>query len=224
MDFLTSRFTGTGLSRRQFGVVVGGGAFLALAGGSCGIIAKSPQNLTTGVATSFGSLTVVRAGRLARLDAQGRSAFTSLAAAAPRVLARTGPNGAAGTRRVTSTEPLRSGGGSGSGHGHGHDGGAPGDPDGPEPVNLTWADVVLVDVELHNDGQRPALFSPGQLRLKLASSATTVTPQDSDRAPGPIAPHSSEHILISYLAPRDVPDLALEFSDEQQDRSLALPP
>ena len=90
-------------------------------------------------------------------------------------------------------------------------------------MNLTWADVVLLEVKLENDGPRPVLFSPGQLRLKLSSSSTTITPQDSDRAPGPLAPHGSEHILISYLAPRNSPDLELEYSDEQRDRILPFP-
>lgn len=109
---------------------------------------------------------------------------------------------------------------------HGHDEGSLGDPAGPEPLNLTWADIVVLEVQLQNAGAEPVLFSPGQLRLKLSPSAVTVTPQDSDRSPGPIAPRSSEHLLISYLAPRDSPELELDYSDEQQDRTyqLALPP
>ncbi|MDQ0821661.1 hypothetical protein QFZ69_002540 [Arthrobacter sp. V1I7] len=215
MHSRTSQFTDRGLSRRQFGLVLGGGAFLLLAGGTYGVVARSPQHTTPGVATAFGSLTVVRAGRLARLDAQGRTAFKSLAAAASHITEGTGPGSGTQFRRVSTREDL-------GGAGHGHDAETFEDPAGPEPVNLTWADVVLLEVQLQNAGPQPVLFSPGQLRLKLRSPATTITPQDSDRAPGPLAPHGTEHILISYLAPRDSLDLELEYSDEHQDRTLPL--
>jgi hypothetical protein len=213
MNSQTSTFTAQGLSRRQFGLVVGGGAFLLLAGGTYGVIGRSPLNAETGVTTAFGSLAVVRAGRLARLDAQGRTAFKSLAAAASHITDGTGAGAGTPFRRVSSKEDLGT---------HGHDGGTFQDPARPEPVNLTWADVVVLEVKLQNAGPQPVLFSPGQLRLKLSSSATTITLQDSDRAPGPIAPHAEEHILISYLVPRDSADLELEYSDEQRDRTLPL--
>ncbi|WP_461174847.1 hypothetical protein M1D93_09515 [Arthrobacter sp. Z1-9] len=163
-------------------------------------------------------MAIVRAGRLARLDAQGQPAFKTLAAAASHITAGRGIGSSTQIRRVSAREELPR-------DGHGHDDGALGDPVRPEPVNLTWADVVLLEVQLHNAGDTPVLFSPGQLRLELASSATSVTPRDSDRDPGPIAARATEHVLISYLAPRDSPELALEYSDEQQDRTyrLALP-
>jgi hypothetical protein len=210
-------FTSRSLSRRQFGLVLSGGAFLLLAGGTYGIAGRSRENTTTSVATAFGSLAIVRAGRLARLDAQGQPAFKTLAAAASHMKAG-GAGGGMRIRRVsTTTQP--------SPDVHGHDDGTLGGAAGPEPLNLTWADVVLLEVQLQNAGAVPVLFSPGQLRLKLGSSVVTVTPRDSDRDPGPIAPHSSEHLLISYLAPRESPELALDYSDEQQDRTyrLALP-
>jgi hypothetical protein len=163
-------------------------------------------------------LAIVRAGRLARLGAQGQPAFKTLAAAASHLNAGAGTGGGVRIRRVSTTEQP-------SPDVHGHDDGMLGDAAGPEPLNLTWADVVLLEVQLQNAGAVPVLFSPGQLRLKLGSSAVTVTPRDSDRNPGPIAPHSSEHLLISYLAPRDSPELELDYSDDQQDRTyrLALP-
>lgn len=91
--------------------------------------------------------------------------------------------------------------------------------------NLTWGDVVVLDVELHNTGPEPLLFSPGQLRLRLMPAHTTITPQDSDRSPGVLRANSKERVLISYLAPHDLTDLELEFSDEQKDQvvQLALP-
>ena len=216
MDSHISLSTDRGLSRRQLGLVLSGGALLLLAGGTYGVAGRSPMNTTSSVATGFGSLTVVRAGRLARLDAQGRTAFKTLAAAASHITAGGGVRGDTQIRRVSTT-------GERGVDGHGHDGEPLADPAWPEPVNLTWADVVLLEVQLQNAGDRPVLFSPGQLRLMLSPSATTITPLDSDRGPGAIAPHASEHILISYLAPRDVAELELDFSDEQQDRNYRLP-
>ena len=219
MNSHRSPFTDRGLSRRQFGLVLSGGAFLLLAGGAYGVVGRSPQYATTSVATAFGALTIIRAGRLARLDARGQPAFKTLAAAASSIDAGRGLAGDTQLRRVSTTEELGIG-------GHGHNDGALEDPAWPEPVNRTWPDVVLLEVQIQNTGALPVLFSPGQLRLKLSSSATTITLQDSDRDPGPIAPRASEHILISYLAPRDSPELELDYSDEQQDRTyrLALPP
>jgi hypothetical protein len=215
MNSLANQFTHRGLNRRQFGLVLGGGAFLLLAGGSYGVAGRSPETLTTSVATVFGSLAIVRAGRLARLDAQGQPAFRTLAAAASHMNAGRGTGRSMQVRRTSTTGefPL---------DGHGHDDGTLGGPAGPEPVNLTWSDVVLVEVELRNAGPVPVLFSPGQLRLKLNASGTTITPRDSDRNPGPIAPHASEHILISYLAPRGASELELDYSDEQRDLAYAL--
>ncbi|MFF1254190.1 hypothetical protein ACFVYC_17080 [Pseudarthrobacter sp. NPDC058329] len=213
-----SHFTNRGLSRRQFGVVLSGGAFLLLAGGTYGVTGRSPQSTVTSVATAFGSLAIVRAGRLSRLNAQGKPAFKTLAAAASYIESGGGLGGGSQIRRVSSTDGL-------DGDAHGHDGGSLGDP-APEPLNLTWGDVVLLQVQIQNTGPAPVLFSPGQLRLKLSPSAMTITPRDSDRDPGPIAPHASEEMLISYLAPRDSQELELNYSDGQQDRTyrLALPP
>ncbi len=218
MNSQSSHFSSRSLSRRQFGLVLSGGAFLLLAGGTYGIAGRSREDTTTSVATAFGSLAIVRAGRLARLDAQGQPAFRTLAAAASQMKAGRGAGDSMQIRRVSTTTQPSPG-------VHGHDEGTLGDTAGPEPLNLTWADVVLLEVQLQNAWAVPVLFSPGQLRLKLGSSAVTVTPRDSDRDPGPMAPHSSEQLLISYLAPRDSPELALDYSDEQQDRTygLALP-
>ncbi|MDQ0871078.1 hypothetical protein QFZ70_003551 [Arthrobacter sp. V1I9] len=202
-----NRIPDRGLSRCQFGLVLSGGAFLLLAGGTYGVAGRSPQKMTTSVTTAFGSLAIVRAGRLARLNPQGQTAFKTLAAAASSINAGRGIGGDTQIRRVSTTEKS-------SPDDHGHDNRTLPDPAWPEPVNLTWADVVLLEVQLQNSGAVPVLFSPGQLRLKLGSTAVTVTHRDSDRTPGPVAPHTSEHLLISYLAPRDSPKLGL--SDEQQ--------
>ncbi|WP_306922907.1 hypothetical protein [Arthrobacter globiformis] len=158
-------------------------------------------------------MSVIRADRVARLDAAGRTAASNLVAGASQTTA-----GDAGLARAA-------GGTAGTG-GHGH-GGALLDQGGwPQPANLTWGDVVVVEVEVHNGGPQPVLFSPGELRLRLAPSGTTVTAQDSDRSLGVVEPQTTEHMLISSLAPRDSGGLELEHSDSQRDQPvrLALPP
>jgi hypothetical protein len=201
-----------GLSRRQFGLVLAGAAVLVVAQGAYGIVSKSPASEATHVATVFGSISVVRAGRLARLDAQGKPAFRGLAAAAS-IIERGG-----GSLPVEVAVPA-------GGHDHFHDGGAapvPGAPGSSEPVNLTWPDVVLLEVRIQNDGPEPVLFSPGQLRLRLAGTTTTITPQDSDRTTGSVAGGAAESLHVSYLAPRTGIKLRLDFTDVQHDRRLTL--
>ena len=219
MDSHNNQTSDRSLSRRQFGMVLGGSAFLLLAGSAYGVVGRNPENATTSAATAFGSVTIVRAGRLARLDALGRPAFKTLAAAASYIDAGSGRGSRSEIRRVSSIADLDVG-------GHGHDGEALGRPEWPEPVNRTWADVVLLEVQLNNASAAPVLFSPGQLRLRLSPSATTITPRDSDRAPGPLAPRGSESVLISYLAPHDSQELEIDYSDRQEDKAcrLALPP
>ena len=70
------------------------------------------------------------------------------------------------------------------------------------------------------------LFSPGQLRLRLLPSGTTVTPQDFDRGLGSVGPGAAEHLWISYLAPHDAVAMELEYSEPEHDGSaiLSLPP
>jgi Domain of unknown function (DUF4352) len=212
------------LSRRQFGLIVGGGAVLLVAGGTYGVVSRSSPHPAARMETAFGSLSVTRAGRLSRLDAQGHLAFRSVAAAAAHL---SGPGASAGSaagtlQRTASLATAVT-------DSHGHDGGAPAEAGWPQPVNLTWGDVVLVEVELSNSGPEPVLFSPGQLRLKLPSSgttATTVTPQDADRTTGTIPPGSIHHHWISYLAPSGSTGMELEYTDPWQDRTqgLSLPP
>lgn len=207
------------LSRRQFALVVGGGAALLVAGGTYGVIARSSSGDSPGLSTAFGALSIVNAGRLARLDAQGRPATKSLAAAASKV---TGLGAVANLSSASRRRP--------SGQGvslavHTHDGGVIPDSGWPQPANFTWGDVVLLEVALRNNRSEPVLFAPGQLRLKLVPSGITVTPQDFNRGPGAIGAGATEHLWISYLAPHDSLDMELEYSESEQDgtMNLALP-
>jgi hypothetical protein len=209
------------LSRRQFALLVGGGAVLLTAGGMYGAVSRSGPESGAKQDTAFGSLSVTRAGRLARLDAQGRPAYRTVEAAAA---ALTGPAALAAYQGGTPREVQAVGAGSGAGaDSHDHDGDIPVNPASPQPVNLTWAEVVLVEVELHNSTSEPVLFSPGQLRLRLAPSSTTVTPQGYGQSAGTLAPGATEHHWISYLAPSGSSRLELEYTDPVQDRVVMLP-
>lgn len=219
-------FPGPVLSRRQFGLVVGGGAFLLIAGGAYGAVSRSGPPAAPPTDTGFGSLSVTRAGRLARLDAQGHPAFISVHAAAAELTGGTalaaGSVGAVAGSYRRAARPASVSAGPDTG-GHGHGGGTPPAPGWPQPVNQTWGDVVLVEVELNNSRPEPVLFSPGQLRLRLAPAATTVTPQDAGRGPGTVAPGATEHYWISYLAPPGSTGMELEFTDPWEDRTLGIP-
>jgi hypothetical protein len=209
------------LSRRQFALLVGGGAVLLTAGGMYGAVSRSGPESGAKQDTAFGSLSVTRAGRLARLDAEGRPAYRTVEAAAA---ALTGPAALAAYSGGTPREVQAVGAGSGAGaDSHGHDADIPVNPASPQPVNLTWAEVVLVEVELHNSTSEPVLFSPGQLRLRLAPSSTTVTPQGYGQSAGTLAPGATEHHWISYLAPSGSSRLELEYTDPVQDRVVMLP-
>jgi hypothetical protein len=205
------------LSRRQFALLVGGGAVLLTAGGMYGAVSRSGPESGAKQDTAFGSLSVTRAGRLARLDAEGRPAYRTVEAAAA---ALTGPAALAAYSGGTPREVQAVGAGADS---HGHDADIPVNPASPQPVNLTWAEVVLVEVELHNSTSEPVLFSPGQLRLRLAPSSTTVTPQGYGQSAGTLAPGATEHHWISYLAPSGSSRLELEYTDPVQDRVVMLP-
>lgn len=197
-------------SRRQFGTAVGGGVILLAAGGSYGVLSQSQHTGGTSVGTTFGTVSIIRAKRFSRLDAQGRIAASSPLTNASR-------SGGWGTD--VSYRPKASAVGISAGHGHGD---APQGQAWPQPVNLTWGDVVVLEAEVHNAGRSAVLFSPAQLRLKLVPSGTTITPQDSDRVAGALAARTRERILISYLAPHSFTDLELEFSDVVRDDHLRL--
>lgn len=206
------------LSRRQFGLIMGGGALLLVGGGTYGVVSRSRPGGGAGLSTAFGTLSLVDAGRLARLDAQGQPAATPLASAISQVTdgtRRAAAAGQPGVQRVSNrrgtavddhhSDPLL-------------------DSDWPQPGNFTWGDVVVLEVALTNVRSEPVLFSPGQLRLKLLPSGITVAPQDADRGPGTIAAGATEQVWISYLAPHDSVAMEIEYTglnDVQQ--ALALP-
>lgn len=206
--------SGWEISRRQFVVLVGGSAAgIAVAWGYGVSATDSPP-----AQSAFWGVRVVRAGRGARLGADGLPAFN--AAPGPSVF-----NGqasrAAADRAINSTLAVAPA-GSVNAHTGGHAGGGPHPATPyPQPANLTWGDVVVLEVEVQNTGAVPSLFSPGQLRLKLADGPT-ITPQDASRGPEPIAAGAVELLWVSYLAPSDAADFSVEFTDPRLDAQLAL--
>ncbi|MFC9332515.1 hypothetical protein [Arthrobacter sp. NPDC057009] len=206
------------LSRRQFGLIVGGGALLLVGGGTYGVVSRSRPGSGKGLDTPFGTLSLVDAGRLARLDALGQPAATPLAAAISQVTdgaRRAAATGQPGIQRISSRQATG---------GDGHHGAPLLDSGWPQPGNFTWGDVVVLEVAITNVRPEPVLFSPGQLRLKLLPSGITVAPQDADRGPGTIAAGATEQVWISYLAPHDSLAMEVEYTGlDDEARSLALP-
>ena len=206
------------LSRRQFGLIVGGGALLLVGGGTYGVVSRSRPGSGKGLDTPFGTLSLIDAGRLARLDAQGQPAATPLAAAISQVTdgaRRAAAAGQPGIQRISSRQATG---------GDRHHGAPLLDSGWPQPGNFTWGDVVVLEVAITNVRSEPVLFSPGQLRLKLLPSGITVAPQDADRGPGTIAAGATEQVWISYLAPHDSLAMEVEYTGlDDEARSLALP-
>jgi hypothetical protein len=202
------------LSRRQFGLLIGGGAVLLAAGGAFGIYARTRTGAAPPAATSFGSLQLLRAGRLARLGADGQAAFASGESALARLAAgpAAGPAGGAGARQ----QPV-----------HDHTGSAPGQSipgtRWPQPENHTWGDVVIVELQVHNSGAEQMLFAPGQLRLRAGLAPATITAQDAGRPPGAIGPGETVLTWISYLAPQEAAEFQLDFTDPLDDTAISLP-
>ena len=207
------------LSRRQFGLIVGGGALLLVGGGTYGLVSRSRPGGGAGLSTAFGTLSLLDAGRLARLDTQGQPAATPLASAISQVTdgtRRAAAAGQTGIQRVSSRQGTAV---------DGHHSDPLLDSDWPQPGNFTWGDVVVLEVALTNVRPEPVLFSPGQLRLKLLPSGVTVAPQDADRGPGAIAAGATEQVWISYLAPHDSVAMEIEYTGLEDDapQALALP-
>jgi hypothetical protein len=216
MNFASPASAVPSLSRRQFGLIVGGGALLLVGGGTYGIASRGRPGGGAGLSTTFGTLSLVDAGRLARLDAQGQPAATPLASAVSQVTDGTRGAAAAGQPGI-QTVSSRQGAAVDDHHS---------DPlldsDWPQPGNFTWGDVVVLEMALTNVRPEPVLFSPGQLRLKLLPSGITVAPQDADRAPGTIAAGATEKVWISYLAPHDSVAMEIEYTGLDDDAPLAL--
>ena len=76
-----------------------------------------------------------------------------------------------------------------------------------------WPQTVVVEVEVHNGLDRPLLFSPGQFRLRVGSGGPSVTPYDAEGSAEGLPAHSTRTTWVSFLAPQDAADLAVEFTE-----------
>lgn len=219
---------GRPMTRRQLGWLFAGVSGLLVSGAGYGIVSKTAHEAGATAATSFGTLRVLRAGRFARLAADGMpSALRGREALAAMEGELVVPLAAAaiGSR----TGPV-------AGHsGHGGHGGGPATRDVAgqtvaglrwrQPANSTWGDIVLTEFEVRNSASMPVAFSPGQLRLALGRSGGTITAQDCAPDAGPLAPGGVARLWVSYLAPETANDFHLEYTDPWSGSStnVALP-
>ncbi|MGL3806031.1 hypothetical protein ACSYDW_08015 [Paeniglutamicibacter sp. R2-26] len=92
--------------------------------------------------------------------------------------------------------------------GHGTSGGR-----SSQPVNMTYGDHVLVQLEVFNESDKDQMFSPGQLRLRGNSQPWLVVNRWNDLLPGLLAPGESVRANISFLVPSDATAFTALFED-----------
>jgi hypothetical protein len=88
-------------------------------------------------------------------------------------------------------------------------------------ANRTWSTTVRVEIELHNGSDRPVLLSPGQFRLSLGTTGTTVSPYDAGRPVAAVPAGRTVRTWVTYLAPVEETDLTLRYDDPGLARPLA---
>jgi hypothetical protein len=86
-----------------------------------------------------------------------------------------------------------------------------------------WTDAVTAEVEVHNGSDRAVLVSAGQFRLRLGAHGPTVSYYDAERTVGVLGAGRTARMWISYLAPGDRTDLALEYTEAGAVRPLSTP-
>lgn len=97
-------------------------------------------------------------------------------------------------------------------HAHLHQGTSPSEA-GRDLAHGVWSESLDVDVEVRNGSNAPILVSPGQFRVRVGDSGTTVSLYSSDRVPGMVEAGSTTDMRISYLVPPRGTPLSLEFSE-----------
>ena len=179
----------TGLTRRVFGVLVGAGVAGIIGGGSLLSASKNAAD-TGGISRGSGVWTSFGSVRIVAAERQSRMPQTP---------------GAGGSTAAAT-------GAASSGHDHGGAAAA-----GTQPANFTWGDHVVLQLEVHNGLDRPVLFSPGQLRLKVGPDGPTVTNRSSGAGKGALDPGATNNFWISFLVPSDMEQLSAEFTDPWSD-------
>ncbi|GAA1497747.1 hypothetical protein GCM10009628_27510 [Paeniglutamicibacter kerguelensis] len=82
-----------------------------------------------------------------------------------------------------------------------------------QPVNMTYGDHVLVQLDVFNESDEDQMFSPGQLRLRGNSQPWLVVNRWNDLVPGLLAPGSELRTNISFLVPSDATAFTALFDD-----------
>ncbi len=82
-----------------------------------------------------------------------------------------------------------------------------------QPVNMTFGDHVLVQLDVFNESDEDQMFSPGQLRLRGNSQPWLVVNRWNDQAPGLLAPGTEVRANISFLVPSDATAFTALFDD-----------
>lgn len=122
-----------------------------------------------------------------------------------------------GSVRITAAERqarLEGGAGAGAHTGGGHAGSGVVSPGGAaQPFNHTFGEHLVVKLEVRNTSERNVLFAPGQLRLALAPTTTTLTNRAADVAKISLAPGTTRSVWMSFLVPIGAANMAAQFTD-----------
>lgn len=82
-----------------------------------------------------------------------------------------------------------------------------------QPFNHTFGEHLAVKLEVRNTSARNVLFAPGQLRLALTPTTTTLTNRAADVAKISLAPGTTRNVWMSFLVPIGASNLAAQFTD-----------
>jgi hypothetical protein len=86
----------------------------------------------------------------------------------------------------------------------------------------TGSDRIRVSLKLSNRGRAAMPFSPGQLRLRLDGTGTTVPPTRPNPPPGSIAAGQTLEQRLTYVVPAPQRSFALRFDDLGRRKPLAI--
>lgn len=82
-----------------------------------------------------------------------------------------------------------------------------------QPLNMTFGDHLLIQLEVFNDSDEDQMFSPGQLRLRGNSQPWLIVNRWNDLTPGLLAPGTRIQSKISFLVPSDATAFTALFDD-----------
>lgn len=85
-----------------------------------------------------------------------------------------------------------------------------------------WSLLATVHLVVRNRSTADVLFSPGQVRLRLADG-TGVMPVDSERPAGPLAGLTTTRTWVRFLAPQEAGALSVDFLPAGETDPLPLP-